>query len=794
MNLLYLGIAWLLGIVAADQWHLADVRWSAAVAFLTLLAYVYMRRRDQRAALLLACVCTFSVGVVRYDLAAPNLDGGQLAYYNDSPRVITLIGTVVGEPDVRDRSIQLRVAAQNLTTDSGFRKVDGVALVNVFRFPEIAYGSRVQITGNLLTPPESEDFSYKDYLARQRIYSVMDFPNVQVLEENVGSPIYAAIFHFKARAQRAINEILPDPQASLLSSVLLGNDNGFTKELNGEFRTVGLTHLIVVSGFQVTIVAGIVLQAADPLFGRKNAVWATSVMLVAYMLLVGAGVSVIRATIMGIAYLVGTRILGRSNATLGALIGAAVLLSAYNPLVVWDVGFQLSFAATLGLVLYSEHLDRWGVNLLKRAVGADSILYLILSIPWRAMLVSVAAQILTLPIIMYTFGRVSLLLSLPANALVVPAQPPIIFLGGLAMLLGIISVPLGQILGWFAWIFLTFTIQVIHLLAGLPLRTPLGGGISSTTVLIYYLVVGILTWFLLQELERRQAIIGRIRVNFTERAIAVAGALTAILAIAWANSQPDRLLHVAFFDVGQGDAIFIETPTGRQVLIDGGGYASIVNSHLGEYLAFWDKQLDLIIATHPDNDHVSALPGVFERYRVGKLITDGEDPNANDAYTALVEAAEKRDVPIERALAGQIITIGDGVSLEVLNPPGLLSDSHNTNSIVLRLVYGNFSVLLTGDADLDAEKAILAAGRPVQSLVLKVSDHGAKTATSPDFLAQVQPQIAIISVGRNNRFGLPDQAVVDRLTAAGVTTLYTTDLGTIEVMSDGSQMWWESRP
>ncbi len=159
MNLLYLGIAWLLGIVAADQWHLADVRWSAAVAFLTLLAYVYMRRRDQRAALLLACVCTFSVGVVRYDLAAPHLDGGQLAYYNDSPRVITLIGTVVGEPDVRDRSIQLRVAAQNLTTDSGFRKVDGVALVNVFRFPEIAYGSRVQITANLLTPPESEDFS-----------------------------------------------------------------------------------------------------------------------------------------------------------------------------------------------------------------------------------------------------------------------------------------------------------------------------------------------------------------------------------------------------------------------------------------------------------------------------------------------------------------------------------------------------------------------------------------------------------------------------------------------------------
>lgn len=794
MSLVYLGVAWLAGIAAASLlgW---DQRWWAAGALASLLAYVAVRRRDTRLALALACLCALSAGAVRYKLAEHDSNKPiYVDHYNDLPRPVTLIGVVSGEPDIRDRSIQLRVSAESLTNDTGFRRVEGTVLVNVFRFPEITYGSRLQITGNLLTPPESEEFSYKDYLERQRIYSVMDFPNVQVLEENVGNPFYAAIFRFKARAQAAINEILSDPQAALLSSILLGNDNGFTRTLNEEFRAVGLTHLIVVSGFQVTIVAGIVLQAADPLFGRRNAVWVTSAALVAYMLLVGAGVSVIRATIMGIAYLIGSRLLGRPNSTIGALMGAALVLTAYNPLVLWDVGFQLSFAATLGLILYGTALDNWGVRVLRRAVGADTVLYTILSIPWRAMLVSVSAQILVTPIIMYTFERVSLLLSLPANALVVPAQPPIIFLGGLATVIGMFVVPLGQVLGWFAWIFLTFTLEVIHILAPLASRLPIGGGISASTVFVVYALIAAISWFLLQELERRQAIIGRIRVNFTQRALAVTGALTAILVVAWANSQPDKLLHVTFLDVGQGDAIFIQTPTGRQVLIDGGNSSSIINNHLGDRLPFWDKSLDLVIATHPDNDHVTSLPGVFARYRIDKLITDGEGPDRNDAYTALIDAAETNDVPVERALAGEVITIGDGVRLEILNPPGLLAETANTNSVVVRLVYGNFTALLTGDADFDAERAIQAAGYPLQALVLKVGNHGARNSTSPGFLAQVNPQIAIISAGENNRFGQPEQETLDRLAVAGVTTLNTMDLGSIEVTTDGTQMWWQASP
>lgn len=794
MYLLYLSVAWLAGIAAAEQFGWDQRLWAAG-ALVSLLAYVAVRRRDARAALLLACLCALSAGAVRYELAKHDSENPlNLDYYNDLPRPVTLIGVVTSEPDIRDRSIQLRVSAESLTNDSGFRRVEGVVLVNVFRFPEITYGSRLQITGNLLTPPESEEFSYKDYLERQRIYSVMDFPNVQILEENVGNPFYAAIFRFKARAQAAINEILSDPQAALLSSIVLGNDNGFARDLNDEFRAVGLTHLIVVSGFQVTIVAGIVLQVADPLFGRRNAVWVTSAALIAYMLLVGAGVSIIRATIMGIAYLIGSRLLGRPNSTIGALMGAALVLTAYNPLVLWDLGFQLSFAATLGLILYGTPLDNWGVRVLRRAVGTDTIFYTILSIPWRAMLVSLSAQILVTPIIMYTFERVSLILSLPANALVVPAQPPIIFLGGLATVIGMFIVPLGQVLGWFAWIFLTFTLEVIHVMAPLASYLPVGGGISASTVFVAYAVIAAISWFLLQELERRQAIIGRIRVNFTQRALAVTGALTAILVVSWANSQPDKLLHVTFLDVGQGDAIFIQTPTGRQVLIDGGNSSSIVNNRLGDRLAFWDKSIDLVIATHPDNDHVTALPGVFARYRIGKLITDGEAGDRNDAYTALIETAEADDVPIERALAGQVISIGDGVRLEILNPPGLLSEAPNTNSVVVRLVYGNFSALLTGDADFDAERAILAAGYPVQALVLKVGNHGARNSTGPGFLAQVQPQIAIISAGANNRFGQPEQETLDRLAAAEVTALNTMDLGSIEVTTDGVQMWWQARP
>jgi competence protein ComEC len=414
-----------------------------------------------------------------------------------------------------------------------------------------------------------------------------------------------------------------------------------------------------------------------------------------------------------------------------------------------------------------------------------------LGAPVRIIMVSLAAQILTVPLVMFHFQQVSII-SLVANAVVVPAQPPALLFGGLAIVVGLISPALGQIVGWVAWLFLNYTVNAVRVLAQIPFAT-LPASISLSTLLLIYVALAGVTWVVYQDMERRQALFGRIRVNLPLRAATGGALVLALLTVAWSNSQPDGLLHVFFFDVGQGDAVFIQTPSGRQLLVDAGYYPSIINEQLGRQMPFWDRSLDMVIATHPDADHVSGLPGVLTRYQVGRLVTDGSGLGRSDIYDAVILKAAEEGVPLHSATAGEIIEIGDGVRLEIVHPGAARSDvSRNDNSVSVRLVYGAFSLLLTGDAEDSAERAMLSQGLPLRSLVYKAGHHGAQTSSSAPFLDVVQPQVAIISAGADNRFGHPHPDVLARLAERGVTVLSTIDLGTIEVISDGSQMWWQS--
>ena len=265
-----------------------------------------------------------------------------------------------------------------------------------------------------------------------------------------------AVYAFKDRLFAVIGELLPNPQAGVLAAELLGDDSGIPEHVVEDFRTVGLSHLLVVSGFHVAIVTLIVVSLSEPLLGRRGAVYFTSAVLVLYMIMVGAEPSVVRATIMGIAYLIGTRLLGRPQSGLASLLVAAILMTAINPLVLWGVGFQLSFAATLGLILYARPLDGWMRRMLLKRVAAETV------DGWpgltvRVIVASLSAQILTIPLVVYYFQQFSTV-SLLANVLVMPFQPLIIMLGALTALLGLIFMPAAQVVAWVVWLFLTFTI------------------------------------------------------------------------------------------------------------------------------------------------------------------------------------------------------------------------------------------------------------------------------------------------------------------------------------------------
>jgi competence protein ComEC len=275
---------------------------------------------------------------------------------------------------------------------------------------------------------------------------------------------------------------------------------------------------------------------------------------------------------------------------------------------------------------------------------------------------------------------------------------------------------------------------------------------------------------------------------------ALAASLTAvILTFAWNASQPDGRLHIAFLDVGHGDAIFIQTPSGRHILIDGGQYPTALREQVGRQMPFWKREIDLVIVSSPGVEQIGGLPPLFGRYRVNQLIVDG--PEGESALQAeLFNAARQANAPIHYALAGETIVVDDGVYLEILHPGGNpVGDNRRDHSIALRLVYGEFSLLLTGGATEVGEMALVNQARPLPSIVYRAAQQGANNSSGEALLTAVQPQIIIITAGEGNRFGRPHPEMLARATAVNAVVLRTDELGTIKLITDGEQMWWQAR-
>jgi len=781
LTLVYLAVAWLAGIALAEG---TGLPWQALpvlglMAFLVLLLW----RENPRARTGALCALMLALGAGRFLLVVPRFDETSLATYNDAGWV-RLEGVVVGEPDEREYYTNLRVRAERLTLPGGAElEVDGLALVKADRYPQRRFGDRVMVEGALETPPVLEDFSYKDYLARQGIHSLVRRAEVTLLAERQASPVLHALFAFKRHAQSTIAAILPEPQAALLTGILLGVETGIPADLMDDFAATGTTHIIAISGFNITIVSGIFFGLARRLFGKKRAFWIAAAGIAIYTVLVGASAAVVRAAVMGILYLLAMR-LGRGTYAPASLAAAAFFMTLLNPHTLWDVGFQLSFAATVGLVLYTEPLESAFERALARITSAEHA-EKIVGLISEALLVTMAAQIVAQPIILNIFGRLSLI-TLVTNFLILPVQQWVMIVGGLALLSGLIFRPLGQVVGWVAWVFLSYTIEVVRLTAWAPLAS-VPVKMAGWMVFAYYALLAGLTWWFTQAKERRRELWRKFTANVQTKVIVGTAAILLILAFFFWRTLPDGKLHVTFLDVGQGDAIFIQTPSGRQVLIDGGPSETQALAQLGRRMPFWDRSIDLVLLTHPESDHVTGLIAVLERYQVDTVIFR-EMALDSATYERWLEVVEAEKATVYRGETGLYLALDEGLEMIVLHPGAELEEGANNNSIVTRLTYGQVSLLLTGDIEAQVEETLVGAIResPLRSTVLKVPHHGSCSSTTQRFLDAVDPEVVVISVGADNRFGHPCGEVLERL---GDLPVYRTDeQGAVEVVTDGTRV------
>ncbi len=803
MLLICLSCVWIAGIFLGSRLNLPPL---LCLAGLVPLPLFFFTRRHRKAVIFASLGIIVLVAAAVYSYSSLYIvDEGRLHFYNDRG-IAEIKGMVAGDPDVRDKSTHLTLSAAAIRLDTGWREVEGRVLVFVPRFPAYSYGDMLRVTGELKTPPQLGDFDYRGYLAHQGISTTMLYPRIEVLDTGQGFKPLAWIFSLRGRLAQTLAEVLPEPQASLAQGIVLGIRGNIPEDLNNDFTRSGTAHLLAISGFNLSIMAGVLLSIGLWLLGRRHYlyVWLALGAIWLYTLITGMSPPVVRGAIMASLFLL-AEALGRQRSAMVALTFAAAVMVGISPYILGDASFQLSFLAMAGLIFIYPILRDPGRCIAAAWLGDEGIFVSIANISVDTLGATLGAIIAVWPLVAYYFGIFSLVGPL-ATFLATPALTVIIVTGALTGILGLASLVAAQVMGWLAWLFLSYMMLVVSGLAAPSLSSIEVDSISPAFIVGYYVVLAAAIWLHSRWRKLRSLMSGAAGVmkagmslpfgiSRNIKWIIVPLLLLAALVSYTAATMPGDELHVSFLDVGEGDAIFIQKGN-QQVLIDGGPGPQAIDLGLSRRMPFWDRTIDLLVLTHPHQDHLAGLLEVLRRYRVGQVLypaLDYKSPLFDEWLRLITENGIKSTI----ACAGQQIDMGDGMVMEVLNPPvNPLSDSESdldNNSVVLHLRDGRVSFLLAADIMRDTEWELVRERADLPGTVLKVAHHGSATSTTPEFLAVVNPEVAVISVGADNKFGLPNQEVVSRLEGKiGRGNIYRTDkYGTIEFITDGKRLWVE---
>ncbi len=760
------------------------------------------------------------LGVARGEASQPGL--GVAAALDG--REIIATGQITDDPEHTATRVRFELLVFEIRLDDDIREVNERWLVYARppdelvarrETPYFRYGDVLTVTGTPQEPRPIDGFDYPAYLAAQGITATMFAREAQVTGEG-RARWRAALYAARGRLADSIERVMPYPESALGQALLLGKRESLPTELVERFRGTGAAHLLAISGLHVGVLLAVAVVAGSLLLGRQRPTYLAVAAAVIWLYALGAGASpsALRAAVMGTVYLAALA-LGRPSSVLPALALAAALMTAASPNLIRQVSFQLSFAAVGGIALA---LTVWDGNFggwRSQSAGWRARL-----LGWAASLtvVSAAATLATWPLVAANFGEVALL-GVPVSLVAIPAMAPAVVTTIVAAVGGVVFEPLGELLGWMA---VAPTAYLIAVVSAFPQWTLEANWVGRPLLAAWYGGLGLALLAAQPHRTRRwqQAVASlpsrlkslkrngpstssgertgekgspRIRLPSPYITITVAVALGTAAAILWFRvaDGPDGYLHVHFLDIGQGDSILVVTPSGRQTLIDGGPDGDTVSQALADTLPGGDRSLDLVVMTHLDSDHSNGLLDVLDRYTVGAVLS-GPQPPGDEMRAQWEDRLEQHGIAPVEVRAGYVVELGDGVELQVLNPPReRLSGDSNNDSLVMRLTYGEVSFLLAADIESEAEQSLVAGRAELQSTVLKAAHHGSKTSTTRPFLNAVSPAIAVVSAGLDNSYGHPAPAVVERLEAAvEAENVYRTDRdGSIEVVSDGATVW-----
>ena len=686
----------------------------------------------------------------------------------------------------------------------------------LIRFRELislSYNESIKIEGVLRRPNGQRNpggFDYRFYLARRGVFGILQLDRGQeiVPTNQSGFPLLRWTEKLRRRVEDVIDAAYHENRihAQVLKGMLLGLRSELSPDILDAFRNSGSIHILAVSGLHVGLIATVCFLGFSLLrLPRKATDLLTIAAVILYACLVGFRPSVLRASLMAVIYLI-ARLIDRDRDLFNLLAFAALVLLLINPAQLWDIGFQLSFAAVAAIVYL---MPKWD-DFIARVFGlgqTDPVANPDGTVPsrsvwgravrWLAMGfgVTLSAQVGTTLIIAWHFHRVYPI-GLLAGFFTVGLAALLVNITLVSVLLGLIWLSLATPFVYANHFILLIFLKLIEFF-GQPwtvLKTPP----PSFGFIVVYIVVclAVVHWVWVWRHRKQAMAIGLMALSIW------------IWDTAW--RERGRLLEITFLDVGQGDAAFVRFPDGKTMLVDGGDNSSrmertkegitrrvgydngerVIDPFLCHEATF---TLDLLLLSHPDSDHGGGLAHILREFSVKQVLGVPHQDLLLPTHLSLHHIVDTKGIPHALGSAGPI-NLTSTARLELLHPfdeasINLNDEDVNNDSLVLKLTYGDLRILFTGDIERKAELGLIESGQDLQAEIVKVPHHGSKTSSSAEFLNAVRPQYAIFSLGQRNRYRFPSEAVLKRYRERGCRVLRTDQLGAIRLQTDGQRCW-----
>lgn len=675
-----------------------------------------------------------------------------LEIYKDDKSIISATAVVIKGPSEGEYNYKYTVKART----GKYKNKKFIVYINKKNKKLLEYGDLIEIKGEYSAPEVARNykgFDYSQYLKTLNIYGTIKVEESKIINKNQLSPILISINNIKEKMIDNANRNMPKRTANLLLGILIGERDNIQEDIIESFRTANLSHILAVSGAHTSyIILGITYLISKSKTPKRIGYIITIINLLIFIIITGATYSVVRACIMAIV-VIGAKICYRKENFFTSICISLIIILIQNPFAINDIGLKLSFMGTAGIVIFNKSITNFFIKLkIKQKIA-------------EALSVTFSAQLMIMPITILNFNTISLTFFI-SNILASPLLGIIIIFGFISIFISSILNPISKILFLILHIFLELLILVSKVTEKIPGSSILVKTPNILFAIVYYILILFFNYFFVikQNPTRRfhKKIIKIITIKNIKNAFKVIAVVFLIMLLLTRIVRIiNPTLKIYFIDVGQGDSTLIVTPKNKKILIDGGeGKTNVLFQYLLDRRI---NKIDYIIISHFDSDHCNGLIEIIEKMRVENIVMSKQSKESEE-YKKILEIIKQKNIKVSSVKAEDKIIIEKNLYTKILNPAEKFEfQDLNNNAIVAKLVYKDFSMLFTGDIEKAEENLAKKYKNELKSTILKVAHHGSKTSTSEEFLKYVEPQIALIGVGENNKFGHPNQITIEKL-------------------------------